>query len=314
MGKEGELWDDSALINAFDHAMSKYKIMHGKGHHDGSTGGVEVKNIMGENACDLADESDEAKKTMEADDKSNVASNSTAEIEKTNNISSIKENYCVVPSAPKPHVDSSVVLPVQDAPKVGSYSNSQGVEDYTLLLNQYYEVEEQRQKILQQLHQLGNWNSHFSAEGSSYVQWGTGSSSQECQLLTSQASHPTMVCSCCPYVSQCVVTPCTLPACSLGEACVGKTCIDATAATGPEKRVAVEDGDIVKTAMGAAEKAISSMRMKISEKEDEKNEGEVTHSACSETDLTVVLNAWYSAGFYTGKYLMEQSIARKHQG
>lgn len=35
--------------------------MHGKGHHDGSTGGVEVKNIMGENACNLADESDEAK-------------------------------------------------------------------------------------------------------------------------------------------------------------------------------------------------------------------------------------------------------------
>lgn len=26
MGKEGELWDDSALINAFDDAMSKYKV------------------------------------------------------------------------------------------------------------------------------------------------------------------------------------------------------------------------------------------------------------------------------------------------
>lgn len=37
------------------------------------------------------------------------------------------------------------------------------------------------------------------------------------------------------------------------------------------------------------------------EKHDEKNDGEITLSACSETDLTVVLNAWYSAGFYTGK-------------
>ena len=26
MGKEGDLWDDSALINAFDTAISKYKV------------------------------------------------------------------------------------------------------------------------------------------------------------------------------------------------------------------------------------------------------------------------------------------------
>lgn len=26
MGKEGELWDDSALVKAFDDAMSKYKV------------------------------------------------------------------------------------------------------------------------------------------------------------------------------------------------------------------------------------------------------------------------------------------------
>ena len=32
--------------------------------------------------------------------------------------------------------------------------------------------------------------------------------------------------------------------------------------------MAAEDGDIVKTAMGAAEEAISSIRMKNSEKED----------------------------------------------
>ena len=27
MGKEGDLWDDSALINAFDAAISKYKVL-----------------------------------------------------------------------------------------------------------------------------------------------------------------------------------------------------------------------------------------------------------------------------------------------
>lgn len=228
---------------------------------------------------------------MKADDKSNVLSNSTAEIETINNISSIKENYCVVSSATKPHVDSSNETKMQDAVEVGGNSNSQGEEDYTQLLNQYYEVEEQRQKILQQLHQLGNWNNYFSAEGSGNVQWGTGLNYQECQVPTSQASHPAgsgnvqrgaglhyqecqfpisqashpaTVCTCCPYISQCSVTPCSLPSCSLMETCVGKTCGDATAAMGSTKQVGVEDADVVKTAMGAAQKAFSSMGMKTS--------------------------------------------------
>lgn len=34
---------------------------------------------------------------------------------------------------------------------------------------------------------------------------------------------------------------------------------------------------------------------------EKKPEGETLQSESSETDLSVVLNAWYSAGFYTGK-------------
>lgn len=37
-----------------------------------------------------------------------------------------------------------------------------------------------------------------------------------------------------------------------------------------------------------------------SEKENNINNGE-EQSATSGTDLSIVLNAWYSAGFYTGK-------------
>ena len=33
----------------------------------------------------------------------------------------------------------------------------------------------------------------------------------------------------------------------------------------------------------------------------EDNGGEMTQNTSSETDLAAVLNAWYSAGFYTGK-------------
>lgn len=39
----------------------------------------------------------------------------------------------------------------------------------------------------------------------------------------------------------------------------------------------------------------------ITEKEKDKKEGEAVLSTSLETDLTEVLNAWYSAGFYTGK-------------
>ncbi|ERN15525.1 hypothetical protein AMTR_s00048p00092440 [Amborella trichopoda] len=31
----------------------------------------------------------------------------------------------------------------------------------------------------------------------------------------------------------------------------------------------------------------------------------------SETDISVVINAWYAAGFYTGKYYSEQSTKRR---
>lgn len=37
------------------------------------------------------------------------------------------------------------------------------------------------------------------------------------------------------------------------------------------------------------------------EKDGERKGADVAHSASSETDLAEVLNAWYSAGFYTGK-------------
>lgn len=50
------------------------------------------------------------------------------------------------------------------------------------------------------------------------------------------------------------------------------------------------------------------------EKDGERKGADVAHSASSETDLAEVLNAWYSAGFYTGKYLTEQTVARKRLG
>ncbi|XP_075640764.1 uncharacterized protein LOC142612560 isoform X1 [Castanea sativa] len=332
MGKEGDLWDDSALLNAFDSAMSKYKehnkgvhnrlrtspheaeIMHSKNGHETSTEGGKAIGSTEENVSANVNGTHEARR--DADEKSNVASSTAVYSGETSNLSEVKENHCVDSHAPEPYINSSNSLLEQDASKDSSYYH--GAEDYNKLLNSYYELEENRQKILEQLHQYGGWNYQYSGEGSG-VQWGSCSTSQEHAIPANLDSHPNVVCSCCPCVYQCLAAPCTsCPGCSLGGTCVGKTCADASMAMvpGSERSCLLKDSNIVQAAMGAAEKALSSVKPQISgdsniNEDKEKTDGETVQSTSSETDLAVVLNAWYSAGFYTGKYLTEQSIAKK---
>lgn len=183
----------------------------------------------------------------------------------TSNTSHVKENHCGDSHAAEPCIDSLNNLHQQnmeDACK--GYSYSHGADDYNKLLNLYYELEEKRQNILGQLNQFGGWNYQNSGSGSgSGVQWGTYSTYQEFPIPASQVSHPNVVSSCCGC--QCLVAPCTsCPGCSLGGTSVCKTCTDDSVAMVPGKSCPLEDSNIVKTAMAAAEKAISSMRTKIS--------------------------------------------------
>ncbi|CAH1432644.1 unnamed protein product [Lactuca virosa] len=115
--------------------------------------------------------------------------------------------------------------------------NAQTAKNYNVLLNQYNDVEEQRQKLLGQLYQYGN--SDYQSYG-----YGGGYDSQD---QPPQPSGPP-ACSCQPYVCPC----------STSVSCN-------------------EYGDVIKAAMGAVDKG-------------KKRE---------ETDLSAVLNAWFSAGFYT---------------
>ncbi|KDO50330.1 hypothetical protein CISIN_1g019321mg [Citrus sinensis] len=306
MGKEGELWDDSALVKAFDDAMSKYKKMHGKNKTN-----VEEKVTSSGEAIGSAHENQNHEPRREAEDANALVLETKTEMGETENIMSVKEDPCVESYAPELHVESSNGLATNDAVK--GHSHSQGSDDYNQLLSQYYELEEKKQQILQQLHQFSAWNYQFSGEG---AQWGTYTTSQEHPVPASQESQ-TVVCSCCPYGCQFLVAPCTAyPSCSLGGACTSKTCTDKNAAAASRKSTSLVNDDIVNTAMGAAGKAISSMKSKsfvypdINEEIEEKKENE---SISSETDLTVVLNAWYSAGFYTGKYLTEQSMAKNRR-
>ncbi|XWS38795.1 hypothetical protein CRYUN_Cryun19dG0160800 [Craigia yunnanensis] len=320
MGKEGELWDDSAIIDAFDNAMSKYKRMHDKKNSEANVFAVSDQSA------------DEAIKHRDAGENCNVTSNTGIETEEAKDLQPIKENNAVHSQTPEPYIDSSTSLRMQDKQDGNKgYSDLQGAQDYNQLLSQYYEVEDKRQKILQQLQQFGGWNYQDSAEGSSAAaQWSTSCASQEYLIPTSQASHSSVI-SCFPYVCQSLVTPCTsYPCCSLGGTCVGETSTEQNGAMAHGNILTVIDDDIVKTAMGAAEMAISSMTTKASidpnvkegkfifalnaeDKEKKDDKGEMSQNTSYEADLTVLLNAWYSAGFYTGKYLMEQSIAKKKQ-
>ncbi|KAA3460333.1 Survival motor neuron [Gossypium australe] len=311
MGKESELWDDSALIDAFDNAMSKYKKMHGK------------KNSEANVSVSVRQTGDEAVK--DAGENSSSRSNTGMEIEvAAKDVEPVKENHTVKLQTPETYIDSSTSLPMQDKQDGNkAYSDSQAAQDYNQLLTQYYEVEDKRQMILQQLQQFGSWNYQYSGEGSSTAaQWGTSCASQEYPIPTSQALHSTVICSCCPYACQSLATTCTsYPCCSLAGTSVGKISTEPNGAMAYGNLPPSIDSDIVKTAMGAAERAISSMKTKasinpnVNEENKEKKDGEeeMNQSTSCETDLTVLLNAWYSAGFYTGKYLVEQSIAKRRQ-
>uniref|UniRef100_A0A2P2KJX3 Uncharacterized protein At1g32220ic isoform X2 n=1 Tax=Rhizophora mucronata TaxID=61149 RepID=A0A2P2KJX3_RHIMU len=311
MGKEGELWDDSALLNAFDDAMSKYKKMHGKKKQDIAPDGGKVAGSAWETVSATNAPTD-GTAIREAGENSKAVSNIMTEVGKSKSSATLEENHGSESIGPGPYIDPSNGTNVQS---VDGYSYVQGAEDYNQLLNQYYELEEKRQSILQQLQQFGGYN-YQGLENSGYgLQLGTSSTSQDYHVPANQASCSTVNCSYCCCACPCSVPSCT-SACSMCTTHVSKTCTDSSVTVGPKESGALIDGDIVKTALGAAEKAISSMKMKTSvDAGVEGNTGQDKRKDSDEemrqTDLSIVLNAWYSAGFYTGKYLTEQSITKK---
>ncbi|KAL8112726.1 hypothetical protein AgCh_020146 [Apium graveolens] len=324
MGNEEEqVWDETILIKAFDTAISTFKVMHGMEGQKSSSVKEEDVGSQQQNAAGLVSESNEVNRDFETDVNA-VAS--TTETKETVN---------------PPQDDGSIVGEIDGQNLQTGYSNTQSTEDYNHLLSQYYEVEVQRQNILNQLYQYGSWD--YGGYDAS-MQGGTNSASQEHQV-PAQASCPTdtieqmngtsasqelqvvkpqtgclaVAHSCC----SCMLGPCTsLPACTLGGACVGEFG-HTTSVTGHNgNSSSVEKDDLVNIAMGAADRALSALNAKASgdantskdeETKLEIDKGKLTQSCSSKTDLTVVLNAWYSAGFYTCKYLMEQSAAKERQ-
>ncbi|KAF7829185.1 glycerol-3-phosphate acyltransferase, chloroplastic isoform X1 [Senna tora] len=313
MGKEGDLWDDSALINAFNQAISTYKIIHSSKNKDNSS---EMEKVTGSTEeIDSKSDSENLETTRDAEEKSSLIAPDLAE---TSNSSYLEENNHENSQATQPCLDSSSGQNIEHSQEAhNSYPHTQDVDDYNRLVGQYYELEEQRQKILEQLNQYGGWNYQYTAAASnSGVQY---SNSQAYPMSSCHVSDSYVHCLCCDCCSQCLLLPCTLvPSCTSGGTCVGKPVDDCSVAICPEKSFPHEDDKILKTAIRAAERAMSTVKTTISgdsdKKEDEdRNQSELDRPNGSDPDLTIVLNAWYSAGFHTGKkFVMTYENVPKH--
>ncbi|PON85411.1 hypothetical protein TorRG33x02_188210 [Trema orientale] len=185
-----------------------------------------------------------------ADEKSNLQQDTSPPVGESTNPSEVKETLCIDPPLPESYAE--VAQDVQQ-----SFSHSQGAQDYNQLPRQYYELEEKSQPIIQQLYQYSRCNYQGTSSG---MQWANGPTIQE-----HRDSNAAMSCSCCPYVNQCFAAPCTsVPTCFVGASCAGESRTDACGAMDPRESFSQQDGYIVEAAMGAAERALSSVRIKLS--------------------------------------------------
>ncbi|GFP80290.1 hypothetical protein PHJA_000172400 [Phtheirospermum japonicum] len=274
----------------------------------------EKANINTEESLPAAEADYESNKNLKNADNLHTELETTVKIRETAELSQINRNSpsakCFVGS---PDIQNGNLPPTNEnsAAKSGSpvkhlispdlhsqneaawYSNAP--EDYNQLLNKYYELEDQRQQVLQQLNQYNNWNDQHPIPNTS--------TSQE-YLTSVPQPYDTVTCYC-PYGCQNWVVPNnSLPGYCSGDACTSNHCNDIPRESQPGNPVDREDPDFVKTAMLAAERALSSFTKEANGVKDKQLGVEIGHfaeSTKSSADLDVVLNAWYSAGFYTGK-------------
>ncbi|CAL0311793.1 unnamed protein product [Lupinus luteus] len=317
MGKEGDLWDDSALIDAFDHAISTYKKMHSIKNKDGSAEPERViDSSIGQDDSNV--EFLNIHSTRDVDEKNNIPATDATDSGENNYVSKLEENHAAESQqVDQPCLDSTSGQDIHNAHN--SYAYAQGADDYNQLVAQYYALEEKRLKVLEQLNQYGGSNYQYQYAADASGSGGQYSNSQDYSMSTYQVSDPNAVCTCCPCYSQTLPATCTsVPGCSLGGSCVGRPPGHHFVEMDHKMLFPGDDDKIQKMAMGAAEKALSNIKATVSgdsnvNEEKERNKSELEQINGSETDLTAVLNAWYSAGFYTGKYLVEQSIASRRQ-
>lgn len=256
MGNEADLWDDSALIHAFDNALSNYKLMHNQGlviQADNNISTLITQTCEPRNS--EKDGSDDAASKIEA------------------GVVSLPDNGHHQLESGDPNITASSMNGQNVQSNQTGIADTQSLEDYNQLLIRYNELEDQRQKVLQQLSQFGYWDyENYNASGGDHHTMPPAmTASQEHQAYATPGSCSNVECTCCPYWCQILSASCT----SLSNGGLGAVSVD-------------------------------NVGNPISIVEGKTNGLETKLNLSTETDLNAVTNAWYTAGFHTGKYLAEQ--------
>lgn len=124
MGKEGDVWDDSILINAFNDAMNISSTEKAEG-------------IVQENV------------EISTTTRINIPTTDSSEISK---VSNLEQNHQLC-------LDLTNAQEVQIAHN--GYSYKQAFDDHNQLVAQYYELEERRFKVWDQINQYGTLNYQY---------------------------------------------------------------------------------------------------------------------------------------------------------
>ncbi|CAN6486568.1 unnamed protein product [Victoria cruziana] len=312
---ESAIWDDSSLIRAFDAAMAKYKVMHGM-QPSSSDSGEKVENNAQGGEMTTVDES----RNMEFHRDTDNLLNSSTEIPASCDTSGAAVEIPAVdasnPASDSNNENSCRYASIGPALR-GQFNGYETPEyaDYNQLISKYNELEMQRQQVLQQLYQVSY--SNYQPSSTSCVSsppWDVcccTAQAHQFPMYQSASSclqsfcHP---CYCAPAQSFNTLSP---------EVAHGATnsSIPATvrdSASGTANQPSSFRDNVVSLGLEAAERALASIKVQAHEsnKPCEGKQGGSQNNR-SDTQISDLLTAWYSAGFYTGKFLAEQSNAKR---
>lgn len=351
--KDTTLWDDSALLNAFNKAMTKYRDMHKNpskdiGLGDAKTGTETVDNGHDKTIRDTSSE-ERNEETLEATVR--VSHSSLPDSGATGQAAE-SDHDCVPGQAGESQHDCAPGQAAESqhnctagqphgSESYGAYDTWSSMQmnygdGHARLISNYYDLEKQRQEVLQQLYQFNGWNCQATNDqAASSAQWNGYASFQGIQ----GASYYPQCCPIVPYCHQCAQYGPTQPPLCTGACSHHAPCASSAAGTSnnephcqcwyrntplpTELNNTVEHSKPLPAAdrtaeniLEAVKKAMSMVKEEMSRADNEcQGEMEIDKSGegSSDTDVTEMLHAWFSAGFYTARCLSRKaSVEKKH--
>jgi hypothetical protein len=276
MGKGGDLWDDSALVHAFDRAVSTFKAMHGKNTQATSCENEKPDPPSAEQEKPISVEATNEKK----DNSVGMPCGSVETLKQPS------EESKTIEQAPLQETDPGKEIPVSESKTLSSditdadrniSSSQQG--EHNELLRRYYELEEQSRNVLQQLQQTNFSDSQAPYYASTYQQPPVPAYGATAQYPHSSAAQssccywncPVVSVSCCsasqPSGNSASVPP--YGGCSVSLTCDQCPGASTTCPTGANimqspTKLSTNDDEVTKAAMMTAEGAFNFMRSTIS--------------------------------------------------